>query len=187
MMRKVEQFVPDLTKNSPEAARLMERLKEQEFAGYQYEAATASFELLVLRELGRFTPFFQPVFFRILGEQEEASHHTSTAIVKLRVGEAYEITAEEGSGPVHALDRALRKALEVFYPNLAGVRLADYKVRVMDSKATAASVRVLIESTDGKNVWTTVGVSQDIINASLQALVDSMEYKLYMDREHSRK
>lgn len=187
MMRKVEQFVPDLTKNSPEAVRLMERLKEQEFAGYQYEAATASFELLVLRELGRFSPFFQPVFFRILGEQEGASHHTSTAIVKLQVGEAYEITAEEGAGPVHALDRALRKALEVFYPNLAGVRLADYKVRVMDSKATAAFVRVLIESTDGKNVWTTVGVSQDIINASLQALVDSMEYKLYMDREHPQK
>ena len=77
--------------------------------------------------------------------------------------------------------------MEVFYPNLAGVRLADYKVRVMDSKATAALVRVLIESTDGKNVWTTVGVSQDIINASLQALVDSMEYKLYIDQEHPQK
>lgn len=181
MMRKVEQFAPDLTKNSPEAAHLMERLKEQEFAGYQYEAATASFELLVLRELGRFTSFFEPVFFRILGEQEGSSHHTSTAIVKLRVGDEFEITADEGDGPVHALDKALRKALEVFYPNLAGVRLVDYKVRVMDSKATAALVRVLIESSDGENMWTTVGVSQDIINASLQALVDSMEYKLYID------
>ena len=83
---------------------------------------------------------------------------------------------------VHALDRALRKALEVFYPGLSGVRLIDYKVRVMDTgKATAALVRVLIETSDGENIWTTVGVSTDIINASIHALVDSMEYKLYRD------
>ena len=84
----------------------------------------------------------------------------ASAMVKVRVGDRYEITADEGDGPVHALDRALRKALEVFYPNLAGVRLIDYKVRVMDTgKATAAMVRVLIESSDGENAWTTVGVS----------------------------
>lgn len=187
LLDKLAQFIPDLTKNSPEVDRLMEKLKEREFEGYQYEAATASFELTALRELGRLEPFFEPVLFRIIGEQEGSERHTSTAVVKLRVGERYEISADEGDGPVHALDRALRKALEVFYPHLGGVRLVDYKVRVMDSKATAAYVRVLIESSDGENVWTTMGVSQDIINASLRALVDSMEYKLYRDqfRKHN--
>ena len=159
----------------------MERLKELEFQGYQFEAATSSFELVVLRELGRFTPFFHLELFRIIGEQDCADRHMSSAMVKLRVGDRYEITADEGDGPVHALDRALRKGLEVFYPSLAGVRLIDYKVRVMDTKATAALVRVLIESSDGENVWTTVGVSTDIINASMHALSDSMEYKLYRD------
>jgi len=95
-----------------------------------------------------------------------------------------EITAAEGDGPVHALDRALRKALEVFYPELSSVHLTDFKVRVIDSEsATAAKVRVLIESTDGESVWTTVGVSTDIIEASWIALVDSIEYKLIKDLE----
>ena len=107
----------------------------------------------------------------------------ASAMVKVRVGDRYEITADEGDGPVHALDRALRKALEVFYPALSGVHLIDYKVRVMDTgRATAALVRVLIESSDGESVWTTVGVSTDIINASLHALADSIEYKLYRDQ-----
>ena len=160
----------------------MDRLKSLEYKGYQFEAATASFELVVLKELGKFQSFFELELFRILGEQERADRHMSSAMVKLWVGQRYEITADQGDGPVHALDRALRKALEVFYPTLAGVRLIDYKVRVMDSgKATAALVRVLIESTDGKNIWTTVGVSTDIINASIRALIDSMEYKLYCD------
>ena len=138
--------------------------------------------MVVLKELGRFHPFFTLELFRIIGEQDSADRHMASAMVKVRVGDRYEITADEGDGPVHALDRALRKALEVFYPNLGGVRLIDYKVRVMDTgKATAAMVRVLIESSDGENAWTTVGVSTDIINASIRALVDSMEYKLYRD------
>ena len=162
----------------------MDTLKELEFEGYQFEAAAASFELVVLKQLKRFTPFFQLVLFRIIGEQDQADRHMASAMVKLRVGERYEITADEGDGPVHALDRALRKALEVFYPTLAGVRLIDYKVRVMEAgKATASMVRVLIESSDGRHMWTTVGVSKDIINASMRALVDSMEYKLYQDQQ----
>ena len=181
LLAKVHEVVPDLSKSSPELGMLVERLKELEFQGYQFEAATASFEMVVLKELGRFTPFFHLELFRIIGEQDCADRHMASAMVKLRVGDRYEITADEGDGPVHALDRALRKALEVFYPSLAGVRLIDYKVRVMDSKATAALVRVLIESSDGENVWTTVGVSTDIINASMHALSDSMEYKLYRD------
>ena len=108
-------------------------------------------------------------------------------MVKVRVGQKEEITAAEGAGPVNALDRALRKALEVFYPALAQMRLIDYKVRVMEPKdATAAIVRVLIESTDGRQVWTTVGASQDIIQASWLALVDSIEYKLLQDSRGGR-
>ena len=181
LLAKVHEFVPGLSKHSPELEVLVEKLKELEYQGYQFEAATASFEMVVLKELGRFTPFFEVELFRIIGEQDSANRHMASAMVKLRVGDRFEITADEGDGPVHALDRALRKALEVFYPSLGGVRLTDYKVRVMDSKATAALVRVLIESSDGENVWTTVGVSTDIINASMRALCDSMEYKLYRD------
>lgn len=182
LMSKIIEFAPDLSRDSPELDSLVDRLKELEYEGYQFEAATASFEIVVLKQLGRYIPFFDVELFRIIGEQDEAERHMSSAMVKLRVGSRFEITADEGDGPVHALDRALRKALEVFYPNLAGVRLTDYKVRVMDTgRATDAMVRVLIESTDGENVWATVGVSTDIINASCRALVDSMEYKLYRD------
>lgn len=183
LMTKIVDLVPGLSKDSPALVRLVDRLKKLEFEGYQFEAATASFELVVLKELGRFTPFFQLELFRIIGEQDSADRHMASALVKLRVDDQFEITADEGDGPVHALDRALRKALEVFYPSLGGVRLIDYKVRVMEAgRATASLVRVLIESSDGETSWTTVGVSTDIINASIRALVDSMEYKLYHDR-----
>ena len=107
---------------------------------------------------------------------------TSSAICKVRVGDQYEMTADEGRGPVNALDNAVRKAVTRFYPAIARVRLTDYKVRVVEQSANSASrVRVLIESTDGENVWTTVGVSHDIIRASLRAQVDSLEYKLLRD------
>ncbi|MEG1875856.1 MAG: alpha-isopropylmalate synthase regulatory domain-containing protein, partial [Angelakisella sp.] len=103
-------------------------------------------------------------------------------IIKLRVGQTIEMTSAEGDGPVHALDIALRKALEVFYPVVSAVRLVDYKVRVMETKVgTAAKVRVLIESSDGEHNWTTVGLSSDILEASWQALRDSLEYKLLLD------
>ena len=98
------------------------------------------------------------------------------------VGGKYQIAADEGDGPVNAIDKALRKALTVFYPSIADLHLTDYKVRVVDgSAATAANVRVLIENTDGKDIWTTVGASTDIINASVIALIDSIEYKLMKD------
>ena len=105
-------------------------------------------------------------------------------MVKVRVGDRFEITADEGNGPVNALDKALRKALEVFYPVLCRMRLVDYKVRVINTGAsTAATTRVLIESTDGENSWTTVGASQDIINASMIALTDSLDYMLLKNAE----
>lgn len=188
MIGKIGEVIPGLSKQSPELDLLLGKLKELEYAGYQFEAATASFEMVVLKELGRFQPFFTVELFRIIGEQDSANRHMASAMVKVRVGDRYEITADEGDGPVHALDRALRKALEVFYPALSGVHLIDYKVRVMDTgRATAALVRVLIESSDGESVWTTVGVSTDIINASLHALADSIEYKLYRDQAGASK
>ena len=115
----------------------------------------------------------------MIGEQPTSGEYGSSAIIKVKVGGVSEITAAEGDGPVHALDSALRRALDRFYPELANVHLTDYKVRVINGRdATASKVRVLIQSTDGDLVWTTVGVSTDIIDASWIALVDSIEYKL---------
>lgn len=187
LVNRLAQVVPELAQDTEQSTRLVEKLKRLEYDGYQFEAAAASFELMVLKELGKFTSFFKVELFRIIGEQDCAERHMASAMVKLRVGDQIEMTADEGDGPVHALDRALRKALEGFYPALSGVRLTDYKVRVLDSHATAAMVRVLVESADGENVWTTVGVSTDIINASLHALIDSIEYKLYCDSMKRKK
>ena len=182
VLSKLESFDKSLDKNSPETLRIMEKLKKLESRGYQFEAAGASFELLVLKELGRFTPFFNIEHFHVISTQnyEIEGVEKANAMVKIKVGEEYEITADEGDGPVNALDRALRKALEVFYPKLRKMHLVDYKVRVIAAgDSTAAVTRVLIESTDGKNVWTTVGASKDIIDASLIALLDSIEYFLH--------
>lgn len=140
---------------------------------------------MIRKHLGKYKPFFELDHFKIIGEQPSSvKEMSSSALIKIRVDGTEEITAAEGDGPVNALDRALRKALEVFYPVLSEISLTDYKVRVLDSKeASAARVRVLIESTDGVNMWTTVGVSTDIIQASWIALVDSIEYRLMQDQE----
>lgn len=183
ILTKLADIDPGLTKEAPETEELVQILKELEYEGYQFEAAMASFQLIVLKHLKRFHSYFQLERFKIVGEQQGAGRSDpSFAMVKIRVGDRSEITAEEGDGPVHALDKALRKAIELFYPEMGSMRLIDYKVRVIDpSKATATNVRVLIESSDGDSVWSTVGVSTDIINASLRALVDSIEYKLMKD------
>ena len=183
ILGKINQFDASLTKDSPETQELVDLLKELEHQGYQFEAASASLELVVQKHLHKFQPFFELEDFKVIGERMDEEHYNlSSAMVKIRVGDEVEITAHEGKGPVHALDIALRKAVMRFYPSLGSMRLTDYKVRVMEPKdATAAAVRVLIESADESNVWTTVGVSSDIINASLLALVDSIEYKLMHD------
>ncbi len=180
ILKKIQKVSPDLTKDSPETKAIIKRLKELEMEGYQFEAAESSFELVIRKHLGKYRPFFELVHFKTIGEQpSEEKDTSSSAIVKIRVDGTEEITVAEGDGPVNALDQALRKALEVFYPILKHVSLTDYKVRVLDSKqASAARVRVLIESTDGMRTWTTVGVSTDIIQASWLALVDSIEYRL---------
>ena len=179
ILSKLSRFAPELTKDSPETIEIIDLLKEKEYKGFQYEAAEASFELLVKKHLGSLEDFFQIEYFKIIGEKSGETQNPSSAIVKVKVGDRTEIAAGEGDGPVNAIDKALRSALKIFYPILDSVHLIDYKVRVMDSAAaTAAVVRVLIESTDGEAVWTTVGASADIINASVTALVDSIEYKL---------
>lgn len=172
-----------ITKDSPETRQILERLKELEYEGYQYEGAESSFELVIRKVLGRHESFFDLREFKVIVNEPPVQGVNSSAMVKIKVGSEDEITAAEGDGPVNALDGALRKALEKFYPEIKEVKLTDYKVRVLDStSATAAKVRVLIESTDGKEIWTTIGVSTDIIDASWKALVDSIEYKLIKEK-----
>ncbi len=183
VLRRIHKIAPGLTKDSPETRAIIDDLKELERKGYQFEGADGSFELVIRKHLGIYTPFFELDHFKVIGEQPPLQEGlSSTAMIKIAVSGKDEITAAQGDGPVHALDRALRKALEVFYPVVKDVHLTDYKVRVLDSKdASAAMVRVLIESSDGSDAWTTVGVSTDIIDASWLALVDSIEYKLQKD------
>jgi 2-isopropylmalate synthase len=180
--RKID---PSFAKDSPVTVALAGRLKALEAAGWAFEGADASFELLVRRELGRYQPLFKILAYRVVSEHPTGETIAcSHAWVKVWVEGKDEIAAAEGDGPVNALDGALRRALTRFYPELEQVRLSDYKVRVIDGgAATAARVRVLIESTDGTKAWSTVGVSEDIIDASRAALVDSIEYKLIGDIE----
>ena len=154
-----------------------------EHQGYQFEAAEASFDLLVKKCAGTFSPHFERLSYRVNVESAPDGSVTTEATVKLRVGDRLLHEVAEGDGPVNALDAALRKALADVYPNLASMRLVDYKVRVINSEAgTAAGVRVMIESQDDGPLWGTVGVSENVIEASWLALVDSFEYKLYKDK-----
>lgn len=184
ILSMIQKIAPYIEKNSPETAKIIDRLKNLEYQGYQFEGAEGGFELLIRKELGKYKPFFELETFKIIGDYPPRIEESATAMIKVLVDGKQEITAAEGEGPVNALDKALRKALEVFYPALSEVHLTDYKVRVLDSNsATASKVRVLIESSDGNDSWTTVGVSQDIIEASRIALVDSIEFKLIKDIE----
>ncbi len=181
ILAKLKSIYPLLTKDSYETGLILDKLKELEHFGYQFEAADASFELMVKKVLGMYKPFFKLDFYKTIGEFPAVSGEMqSSATIRIKVDDKEEMTASMGNGPVNALDLALRKALSVFYPVVKTIRLTDYKVRVLDqNSATAAKVRVLIETTDNKhNTWTTVGVSNDIIEASLIALIDSIEYKL---------
>ncbi|MFH1537816.1 MAG: citramalate synthase [bacterium] len=161
---------------------ILRQLKQMEFRGYQFEGAEASFEMLVRKNVGRHKDFFELDGFRVTVDRRRGREIFSEATVRLRVLGRVEETVSEGDGPVNALDNALRKALQRFYPSLREMRLTDYKVRVLDAdRGTAAKVRVLITSEDGSSVWSTVGVSTNVIQASWLALVDSIEYKLLKD------
>ncbi|MFY9198456.1 MAG: citramalate synthase [Acutalibacteraceae bacterium] len=184
VLSKIKNIAPYLTKESQEVSQIITQLKQREHEGYQYEAADASFELLVLRTINQYTPHFSLVMYKTTGEYPAPNGEmTSSALIHVQVDGKNETAASLGNGPIHALDSALRKALLVFYPQLSDVQLIDYKVRVLEADhATGARVRVLIESSDKENTWTTVGVSTDIIEASWIALVDSIEYKLSKDK-----
>jgi len=181
---KAKDLELDLAKTSTQSKKILKLLQDLEHKGYAFEAADASFELLVKRALKKYKKFFELEGFRIVIEKHADGRITSEAIMKLKVQGIKEHTAAEGDGPVNALDNALRKALKNFYPTLAKMHLSDFKVRVLDEKAgTAAKVRVLIQSQDETDSWGTVGVSENIIEASWQALLDSIEYKLLKDQK----
>jgi 2-isopropylmalate synthase len=182
---RVKKIDPSVTKDHPAIATLVAKLKGLEADGWQFEGADGSFEIMARQELGKYQPLFTIADYRVVSEHSTCGVAAYChAWVKALVDGQQEIAAAEGDGPVNALDGALRGALKRFYPELSHARLTDYKVRVIDGKdATAAKVRVLIESTDGMHTWTTVGVSTDIIDASHMALVDAIEYKIISDIE----
>lgn len=176
----IRKFVPDAQKNSESTGKMVEVLKQKELEGYQYEAAEASFELLVKKTLGINKSFFSVTFFKVTDDVPYPNGHMpSSAIVEINVNGEAKIAGSVGNGPVNALDNAMREALKTFYPEIGKMHLIDYKVRVISfGSATDSTIRVLIDSTDGKDAWTTVGVSTDITEASFLALTDSYEYLL---------
>ena len=170
----------ELDPKDPRLLNLVQRIKEAENYGYQFEAADASFELMLREALGEKAEFFDLEGFRVIVEKRGEEDTVAEATIKVKVNESMIHTAAEGDGPVNALDNALRKALEEMYPVLREIRLSDYKVRVLNEReGTGARIRVLIQSTDGLDSWGTVGVSADIIEASWQALTDSIKYGLW--------
>ena len=181
---KMETFGLNLPQDNPKVQELLASLKSLEYEGYQFEGAEGSFELLVRKAMGTYTPSFELLGCRIIVEKRRTNEDPiSEATIMVKVGDVVEHTAAVGHGPVNALDNALRKALEGFYPQLRDMKLLDYKVRVLTGRnGTGSRVRVLIESGDLKDKWGTVGVSENIIEASWQALVDSVEYKLMRDK-----
>jgi 2-isopropylmalate synthase len=164
--------------------RILARVVAMEKAGYQFETADASFTLLVRKCMGTFHPHFNTLHFHVTADNKAGGEVTADAVVKVRVGEEVRFEAAEGHGPVDALDAAMRKTLNGRFPALNNLHLVDYKVRVINAEAaTAARVRVVVQSQDEDDVWGTVGVSENIIEASWLALVDSYEYKLYKDEQ----
>ena len=179
ILAKLQQINPSITKDSADTIRVLEHLKALEHEGYQFENAESSFDLLMHKLLGKFEPFFSLKQYNVSIFEPSADGLNSSASIHVSVNGQEASATAQGDGPVNALDKAMRKALEQFYPAIQEIKLVDYKVRVLDSsQATAAKVRVIIESTDQQNSWTTIGVSTDIIEASWLALKDAVEVKL---------
>jgi 2-isopropylmalate synthase len=189
ILSKAAEFKIDLESNDPKVRDILDTLKQLESQGFQFEGAEGSFEILMKKALGQHKRFFELMGFRVVVEkQNETSPILSEATIMVRVGDTVEHTAAVGNGPVNALDNAIRKALEKFYPELREIKLLDYKVRILSTKdGTGAQTRVLIESGDRESRWGTVGVSENIIQASWQALVDSIDYKLLKEEEKATK
>ena len=189
IIAKAEELGLKIDMNSNLAKEVLDRVKDLENKGFQYEGADASFEILVRKAAGVYKNYFELIGFRVIDEKrKDDKEPISEATVMIKVNDIVEHTASLGDGPVNALDNALRKALKKIYPELDEVKLSDYKVRILSpDEGTAALTRVLIESEDKEDKWTTVGVSQNIIEASWQALVDSIEYKLLKEEKRNGK
>lgn len=186
LLNKLQQIEPMLTKDSPDTIRVLEQLKTLEHEGYQFEGAESSFDLLMHKLLGKFEPFFSLKQYNVSIFEPSADGLNSSASIHVNVNGKDARATAQGDGPVNALDKAMRGALEQFYPAINEIKLVDYKVRVLDSsQATAAKVRVIIESTDQQKTWTTIGVSTDIIEASWLALKDAVEVKLMQENVRS--
>lgn len=179
LIEKAKEIGIDLSSDSKKTTAILRKLKNREHQGYHYEVADGSFGLFLLKNIGAYRPLFELESYRVEVDRFRSGKFVAEATVKVRVGGERRVEVGEGTGPVHALDQALRKALEPVYPHLSKIKLTDYKVRVLDEKrGTAAIVRVLVESSDGERTWGTVGVSENVIEASWEALVDSIEYGL---------
>ncbi len=189
VLRKAREYGLDVSSKDPVVSEIVQRLKELENQGFQFEGAEASFEQLMKRALGTQKRYFELLGFRVIDQKSsEGEQPPSEATVMVKVGGKIEHTAAVGNGPVNALDNAIRKALERFYPELKEVKLYDYKVRVLPGDmGTGSKVRVLIESGDKDSKWGTVGVSHNIIEASWQALTDSINYKFLKDEKKASK
>ena len=186
MEKLLEMGLDNIDRKSPEVREILQTMEKMEKGGYVYEAADASFKMLIKKVLKEHKSFFELDGFRVIVEKSSKDEPcVSEATLKLKVnGDKQSFTVGEGDGPVDALNMALRNALAEFYPSLADVQLADYRVSILDpEEATAAKTRVVIESSDGESSWSTVGVSENIIEASWEALVDGVEYKLFLDEE----
>jgi 2-isopropylmalate synthase len=174
--------------DEPAAARVVERVKALEHRGFQFEAATGSLDLLIRRETGDYQPLFRLESWRVIAEKREDGRVMTEATIKIWVGGERFVRTAEGNGPVNALDRALREAISETYPHLADIKLVNYKVRILDeAKATAAVTRVLLDASDGVDTWGAIGVHENVIEASWDALVDSLEAgMLRWDPAHSQ-
>lgn len=177
---KAKEFGIELPGELEFSKNFVKYLKELEYEGFQFDGAEATFELLLRADLKEFTPYFDVNYAKVNVMFDESGSEYSEAVLKIAVDGKVEHTASDGHGPVNALDNAMRKAISAFYPEISKIHLIDYKVRVLgDNDGTSARVRVLVESSDGISTWSTVGVSENIIKASLQALSDSYNYKLF--------
>jgi 2-isopropylmalate synthase len=176
---KAKELGVDLENNGADCQDIVTKIKKLEDQGYQFDVAEGSLKILLEKCTSQFKPLFDLESFRVTIEKDKDQHCMAHATIKIAVDGTHEITAAEGDGPVSALDNAMRKALAKFYPDLDVMRLVDFKVRVIDGReGTAARVRVFIESRDHNDIWSTIGVSEDVIEASWQALADSFQYKL---------
>jgi 2-isopropylmalate synthase len=184
-MMKAREIGLDIDVRAPEVKDFIEELKELEFRGYGYEAADASFKLLLNRFINKKKQDFELIGYRVsVGHQSALERTVSEATVQVKIGDEIQHTVAEANGPVGALDDALRKAISPLFPEILEVELIDFKVRILESQLGAdAIIRVQIESTDGREVWGTVGASDNIIEATWKALLDSVEYKILLESE----